>query len=86
MSLLPFLKPRSSQSGVVTPVTKMRSMSGLGDAPSNYQDTDDGLRICSRLLIHAVAAGDEEAVGDALRTAFRIMESEPHSEYPHEGE
>ena len=78
--MLPFLKNIKHQAGVITEVRKPDG--GAQEQPSD-SDKDEGLRACSRDLIRAIKDDDEAGVTQALRSAFEIMDSEPHVEGKH---
>jgi len=47
---------------------------------------DSGLEQCAMELIDSIKDGDVQGVIGALRSAFHIMESQPHEEGEHIGE
>jgi len=47
---------------------------------------DEGLKQCAMELIDAVKGGDVDSVVGALRSAFHILDAEPHEEGEHTGE
>ncbi len=50
----------------------------------NQDDTNDmAIRECAQQLIDAVHSKNVQAVSDALRDAFDILDQEPHTEGPH---
>lgn len=69
---LPFLKPKQMASHIMT----MRTP----DETSEPAQDDSGLRSAAADLIAAIGAGDEQGVASALRSAFAVLESEPHDE------
>ena len=73
--MLPFLKVKKD-SGVAGLIMKNRSP----DAPPEDKDSIDA---CAQDLISAVHAKDAKATAEALRSAFRILDSEPHEEGEH---
>lgn len=74
--MLPFLK-RAQDASASAPVDVER------------REPDDGaefdsLESAAEDLISAIHSKDIKAVASALRAAFDLMESEPHTEGPHE--
>lgn len=47
---------------------------------------EQGLEAAAEDLITAIHDKDADAVVEALRNAFSILDAEPHEEGPHEGE
>lgn len=78
--MLPFLakKNQASSSGLLV---KTRTPD---EQPADQDDPSAPIRACSKALIDAVHARDEQGVSDALADAFEILESMPHDEaQPH---
>ncbi len=72
--LLPFLKNKQQQSGVIV----------QNRTPDEPKDSEDqGLMACAQDLIDAVHAKDAKRVASALKAAFEIADSEPHVEGEH---
>ena len=80
--MLPFLKPKASAAGGVMNVLRKP------DGETEMEDTgdDSGLEACATDLIRGVTAKDSSMVIDALRSAFQILDAEPHEEGEHLGE
>lgn len=81
--MLPFLKNRDKQSGGI--VHKYKSPDGGIKSEPTYSDGDD-LRECASDLLKAVQSNDINAVAEAIRAAFTILDSQPHEEGPHTNE
>jgi hypothetical protein len=47
-------------------------------------DEDPGLMSCADELLTAVESKDIKGIARAMRSAFTLLESEPHEEGPHE--
>lgn len=73
--MLPFLKRNKEASASIPEETIKREP----DEESEY----DGLESCAQELIDAVHSKDAKAVCTALRSAFELMDSEPHIEGEH---
>ena len=55
------------------------------DGEEEVPESDDvGLSECAHQLIEAIHARNVSDVEEALRSAFQILESEPHEEAEHE--
>lgn len=83
--MLPFLKNKQGGSGSSL-LIKQRAPDNP-EAESN--DPNASIDACSQDLIAAVHARDTKAVSEAIRSAFLILESEPHEEAaqePYEGQ
>lgn len=79
ISILPFLKPKKQPSLIVAKV----SADGHKEEMSHDGEENHGLMSAAEDLIRAVHAKDAHATVEALRSAFEIMELEPHDEAPH---
>ena len=78
---LPFLKQRK----VAALIVQNRSADGGHDTvPEDHLEQE--LTTCGEDLIRGVTNKDAKAVGDAIRAAFEILDSEPHEEGPHTNE
>lgn len=75
--MLPFLKKQQEASVPNIPDTVTRK---------SDHSIYDILESCAEELIMAVHNQDVKGVATALRSAFDIMENEPHEEGPHIGE
>jgi hypothetical protein len=77
--MLPFLKPKASAVGGVMNVLRKP------DGETEMEDTGDdtGLEACAEDLIRGVTAKDTSLIVDALRSAFQILDAEPHEEGEH---
>jgi hypothetical protein len=74
--LLPFLLKSKPQTGVIV---KTRTP----DETSEDTPEDDGMEMIGRDLCHAIESKNYKAIGEALRAAFEIYESQPHEEGEH---
>jgi hypothetical protein len=77
--MLPFLKARKVGSTAQT----VSSADGHQERLGEEGETDVGLMSAAEDLIRAVHAKDAQAVADAMKAAFEIMEEMPHEEGPH---
>lgn len=53
------------------------------DAPNENEENNNdlaGIEACANHLIQGIKAGNAKQVAEALKSAFEIMESEPHEE------
>ena len=73
--MLPFLKTKP-QTGVIIKEFKTNS-------ESEKSESEQGLKFCAQELIKAVHMQDEDGVMKALKSAFEILDSQPHEEGPH---
>lgn len=78
---LPFLKFRK-EAGIRT---SMRA-SDFNKSEDSESDKDQALIAVSGELLIALNNKNTQAVADALRAAFEILESEPHAEGEHTNE
>lgn len=74
--MLPILKKLNEASVSAPPETLRRE-------PDKESEDYDGLKSCAQELIDAISAGDVESAAIALRSAFQLLDSEPHVEGPH---
>lgn len=79
--MLPFLKKRQ-EAGISGVLIKHREPD---EKPAEEQQDDPAaaIKACSQALIKAVHAQDVEAVSEALKDAFDILDSMPHVEGEH---
>lgn len=78
MSLPPFLKAKDQRvSGLIIEHRKP-------DEKPEAEEQDYGIETCARDLLNAVEAKDIKGIAEALKSAFDILESQPHDEYPHD--
>jgi len=77
--MLPFLpKKQGMVSGLIIKNRKP-------DKPEeNQEDKDASIHACAQDLIDAVHNKDVKGVAEAMRSAFEILDSQPHEEGPHE--
>jgi hypothetical protein len=77
--VLPFLKlkDRSVAGGILT---KTRTPD---EKPSEESNDIDSIEVCAKDLIRAVHGQDAKGAAEAIRSAFQILDSEPHEEGPH---
>jgi hypothetical protein len=78
MSMLPFLKKERNNSGI-----SMEYRKSDASSENRPDDSEAPLRACAQDLIKAVHSGDDSGVMHAIKAAFEILDSEPHSEGPH---
>lgn len=50
------------------------------ESSDRESDPDESIKACARDLIDAVHAHDEGRAASALRSAFQILDAEPHEE------
>jgi hypothetical protein len=82
--LLPFLKPKHQGiAGIVVKMRKPDEKAEGGEIPEESEDKDAAIHACADDLIRSVHSQDTKGVAEALRSAFEIMDSEPHKEYDH---
>lgn len=75
--MLPFLNNKKKQStGLIISERKP-------DVMNEDMDQDVPLEACGADLLSAIESKDHKAIAAALRAAFEIMDSEPHTEGPH---
>lgn len=72
MSLPPFLREKQ-QTGVSVQYRK----------PDSGESDSSGLDACGQDLLRAIENKDFKAIGEALKAAFAICDSEPHNEGEH---
>lgn len=75
--MLPFLA-KKNQAGNANLIVKTREPDEK--LQEDQDDPSAAIRSCSKALIDAVHARDEQGVSDALKDAFDILESLPHEE------
>jgi hypothetical protein len=80
--MLPFLKPKAAGAGGIMNV--LRKPDGETEVEESMDDS--GLEACATDLIRGVTAKDTGLIIDALRSAFQILDAEPHEEGEHVGE
>lgn len=78
--MLPFLKKDRAPASTII---MNRKPDGEMEEKTSEEDDNSGLRSCAEDLTRAVHAKDIDAVADAIRCAFEILDSEPHEEGPH---
>lgn len=71
---LPFLPNKKKQSGII-----------VHERQPDQKDDEDhsGIDACAQDILRAIEQKDPKHLGEALRAAFAIMESEPHDEAEH---
>lgn len=79
--MLPFLK-RSQEGSASSPVEHVKRSA---DDDAQPEDDFDSLEAAAQDLITAVHSKDVTAVASALRAAFELCDSQPHTEGPHNG-
>lgn len=75
MPLLPFLKNKRKETGVIV---QQRSP----DMPEQESD-DNGLEAAAQDILSAISSNDSKALAMAIKAAFEICDSEPHVEGEH---
>ena len=81
---LPWLrKGKISGSIVQTKVRPSDYRDGENPNKSDESEDDAGLLSASKDLLTAIQAGDEKGIAQAIKAAFEICDSSPHSEGPH---
>ena len=80
---LPWLKQDKKVAGLIV---EMRKPDGGLEETAQEDSEDTGIESCAQDLIKAVEGKDAKAVAQALKSAFEILDSQPHSEGPHEEE
>jgi hypothetical protein len=75
--VLPFLKRKQ------TPATGLIVKSRSPEAEEPVEDKDASIKACAFDLIAAVHAKDVNAAASAIRSAFEILDSQPHEEGEH---
>lgn len=53
------------------------------EEPTDEEQPDEGLNAAARDLMDAIQNNDEAGVASAFRSAFQMLESEPHEEFDH---
>lgn len=76
--MLPFLN-KKNQSGITSIVVKNRQP----DETTQESDKDDPIHACASDLIEAVHSKDVKRAAEAMRSAFEILEKQPHEEVEH---
>ena len=82
--MLPFLRPKL-QTGLLISTRKADGSAAPTENESSAPETDD-IEACAQELIRAVHAKDAPGVAQAIRSAFEILESQPHAEGEHTNE
>jgi hypothetical protein len=77
--LLPWLKNKQGMSSGIS-IKQRDSGQQLNEKP---EDKDASIHACAKDLIDAVHSQDTKAAAEAIRSAFEILDSEPHEEGPH---
>ena len=75
--MLPFMKHSKEASVSVAPEVVRRKSDDEGS--SDY----DHVEAAAEDLHNAIKSGNIKAIAEALRSAFYILDSEPHEEGPH---
>lgn len=77
--MIPFLKKREAkQVGVI-----VQDRAPDQKEENQENDKDASIHACAQDLINAVHAKDVAKAAEAIRSAFEILESQPHDEAPH---
>ena len=75
---LPFLR-KKHEAGVIVKYRNPDEASA--DQPVSPEEQDDAaLETCADEILKAVASNDKRALAAAIRSAFTVLESEPHEE------
>lgn len=78
MPLLPFLKNKRKETGVIV-------QERVSDLPEESTEAD-GLEVAAKDIMSAISGNDHKALAAAIRAAFEILESQPHVEGEHTNE
>lgn len=78
--MLPFLKSKKEASASVKPETITRPH----DESSEVEF--DSMEAVAEDILNALKHSDKKLLAEALRSAFELMDSEPHMEGPHTNE
>lgn len=79
--MLPFLKSKQNQSGVITTTRKP------DEVPKEDQDdSGDGMKACAEDILRAISSKDSDHLAEALHAAFQIFDAAPHKEADHESD
>ena len=70
--MLPWQRLKKKEASVIV-------QTRMPDAPKEESD-DAALESCAEDLMSALESGDKRAVASAIRSAFQVLESEPHEE------
>jgi len=76
--ILPFLTKKTPQVGVIV---KQRAPDAKPEKEG--KEDDSGIEACAEDLINAIHAKDVKAAAEAIKSAFEILDSEPHEEGSH---
>ena len=79
---LPFLRKKQTAAVII----RERKPDGSSAENGTEGEENHGLKQCILELFKAARADDEEAGAKALRSAFQILDSEPHEEGEHTNE
>jgi 2C-methyl-D-erythritol 2,4-cyclodiphosphate synthase len=80
--VLPFLK--NKQQGIAGLIVKQRNPDKVEENQEDTsEDKDASIHACAQDLIDAVHAKDIKAAAEAIRSAFEILDSQPHEEGEH---
>lgn len=63
-------------------ISKRKSLSGLADNLSESSNNNEDLKSIIKILLTAIKSENEEVIGEALRAAFELFDSQPHTESP----
>lgn len=76
--MLPFLKKKTEDG--YSPALSIKTRT-----PDKTEENQEhaGIHACAQDLMDAIHSGDVKGVADALKAAFEIADSQPHSEGPH---
>lgn len=77
--MLPFLKPKR-QDGVIV---AQRKPNGNIDMDLDKNMDDESIDYCSQDLLDGINSKDIKKISSALKSAFEILDSQPHEEGPH---
>jgi len=80
--MLPFLRKRDEQSSPGL-IVKNRTPDKNEE---NQDDSHEGMHAAAQDLLSAIESKDVKSIAEALKAAFEIADSMPHSEGPHTNE
>jgi len=77
--MIPFLRKFKDEASVSAPADKV-----VRKPDEDKEEDYDGLEACMSELASALKSDDSKAAAVAFRSAFDMLEMQPHEEGPHE--